>query len=142
MPRLDHRGGVLPLVLLLVFQHEVVAHHDQVSIVVSVFECATKNVSKYVQTGSSLTLVVVDLHSGVAIEELEEVHCLDNATDGVFFLGLIASKVSVVCPADHALDEQLVIHGHAVGELITNLLPESSERGSGHLGEAPEAKIF
>jgi len=75
---------VLPLVLLLVLEREIVAHHNEVSVLVCVLQSHSQDVSESVETGSSLTLSIVHLKCCGAVEELQEVQSLDNSADSLF----------------------------------------------------------
>lgn len=84
---------MLPLLLLLVFHGEVVAHHDEVTVLVRVLKRHTKDVSKGVKTGSPLALRIIDLECCSAVEEFEEVHSLDDLSDGLLLKTLVPSQV-------------------------------------------------
>lgn len=105
---------MLPLVLLLVLNGEVVAHHNEVTVFLSVLKGNTKDVSKDIKTGSPLALRIIDLKCCSAIEEFEEVQSLDDLSDGLLLKTLVSSKVSHIGTAEHTLDQKAVILLHSI----------------------------
>ena len=131
-----------PLLLLLVLDGEVVTHHDEVTVVLSVLECDSKNITEDIKTGSSLTLGIVNLHFGCTVEELEEVKRFDDAADGFLFETLVSFQVAHVSTTKHAFDQELVVLSHTVGKGITELSLEATERSATDNRESPEAEIL
>ena len=62
-----------PLLFLLVFDPENMAHYNEVAILISVLKGWTKNITESVQARATLALIVVDFNSGCRVKELEEV---------------------------------------------------------------------
>jgi len=133
---------VFPLLLLLVLQREVVAHDNKITIILSVLEGYTEDVSKDIKTGSLLALRVNTLHSCGVVEEFEEVHGLDDATNSFLLHRLISSKVAHVSAADHALDQEFVVGLHTARKGIADLFLVANKRAGIDDGESPEAKVL
>jgi len=133
---------VLPLLLLLVLHREVVAHHNKITVILSVLKGYTKDVSEGVQTGSSLALRVIQLQLCCTVEEFEEVHSLDDAADGFLLKRLVSFKVTHVRAAEHTFDQEFVVGLHAIRKDITQLFLKAGKRGSIYDGESPEAEIL
>ena len=104
LARPDERRVLLPLVFLLVFNHESVAHHDKVSILVSMPQSYSQYIAEGIQTGPSVAFIVSNFQGCFGIENLEEVEGLNDAFDGFLLKNLIASVVSVVSATEHSFD--------------------------------------
>lgn len=95
---------MLPLVLGVVFDDEVVAHDHQVSVFVSVLQGAAENVAEGIEAGSALAIGVVNLESGALVKEFEEVHSLDNVSDRILLLGNVSLELAHVSSANNTFD--------------------------------------
>ena len=100
----DERRVLLPLVLLLVFNHKSVAHHNKVSVLVSMPQSYTQDIAEGIQTGPSVAFIIGNFQGCLAIEKLEEVEGLNDAFDGFLLKNLVASVVSVVGATEHSFD--------------------------------------
>ena len=102
--RPDERRVLLPLVLLLVFNHESVAHHNKVSVLVGMLQSYSQDIAEGIQAGPTVAFVVGNFQGCLAIEKLEEVEGFHDASDGFLLKNLIASVVSVVSATEHSFD--------------------------------------
>lgn len=132
-----------PLVLLLVLNSEVVAHDDKISVLISVLESATKDVSEDVEAWSAFALSVVKDKRCSTVKELEEVHSLDDSADDEILLLLVAVVVSHVGSGDDSFDQKAVRVAHSSRQLAYKLLSCACEScGSINLGKTPHAKVL
>ena len=73
LTRANECGRVLPLLLLLVLESEIVAHHDKVSVLISVLKSDSQDVSEGIQARASFALRIINLKRRGTVKELEEV---------------------------------------------------------------------
>lgn len=110
---------MLPLVLLLVLNDEVVLHNNQVTIVLSVLQGNSKDVAEDIEAGSSLTLSVVHFQSSAAVKELEEVHSLNNFTQSLILKDAVSAMLHKVSTSKNSFDNEARLSLHTGGQLVT-----------------------
>jgi len=133
---------VLPLVLLLVFKDKVVAHDNQVTVMLGVLESYTQNVAESIETGTSLALSIIGLDSRIAVEEFQEVHSLENGANSLLFISFDIFVVTHVSPLQDAFNKQTVVLGHTLSQTAAKLFDVAGEGLTINLGESPEAELF
>ena len=113
--RLDPGARVLPSLFLLVFDNEIVAHNDQVSIVRSVLHASRHHIHETVQAGSAFTFRSLGRKVVGIFVEAEEAHRLYNLDRGVLDQFSVAIEVAEINFLDHTLSEVNVFLRHSGG---------------------------
>jgi len=133
---------VLPLVLLLVLENKVVAHNNKVTVMFSVLQGSTKDVTESIETGTSRALGIVSFDGRAGVEEFEEMHGLYDAPNCIFFRNLITFVVTHVSSLKDTFDEKTIVLGHSTCKSGTKVLDMTLKRLSRDFGESPHAKLF
>ncbi len=133
---------MLPLILLLVLEHKIVAHNHKVAVIFRVLQGSSKDVTESIETRTSRALSIVSFDGRVGIKEFEEMHSLYDASNCIFFRNLITLVVAHVSSLKHTFDEKTIVLGHSTRESGTKVLDMTLKRLSRNFGKSPHAKLF
>ena len=138
---LDHSGGVTPLLLLLIFDPEDMAHDDQVAIDICMLEGRSENIAESIKCRASLTFRILHIYCRVRVKELKEVHCFYDASACIFDCERVTAMMSEVSSSKHSNYEEAIVLCHAFCKLVANFPNLACKWLSFRFREAPKAEI-